>query len=228
MNKNYKSLFTSLILEAKKEMEQEDSDIKDKDYKNQEQSKYSKNIDMDYDNSPTKLVKSLQYLTKRINKNIEVFIDDHKDVKVVLKDVFYVRINPKFRGYFDVEAYKNMTDRIYAIGLSFDQVLNFVKVNFGVKTKSYVQSAYDKSMDNLVDKTKKQVKDLQQSEPLKVKDVDKKEIEKSIDKKEDEPNAPMSTVNDKKIEKQVDHEPVKPKMKKTKDDDDSHTVNWKK
>ena len=44
MNKNYKSLFTSLILEAKKEMEQEDSDIKDKDYKNQEQSKYSKNI----------------------------------------------------------------------------------------------------------------------------------------------------------------------------------------
>jgi plasmid maintenance system killer protein len=210
------NLVKTVILEVKKEK----ADKKDKDdsYLNGEKSKFRKDIDNDPSKTVQSLIKKIESAVKSIDKKIEVCQDYHNDISVKLKGVFSIRINPKWSGIYDVEAYRNMSDRVFAVGLSEEQVLNFIKVNFAINKKSYVQTAYDKSIDNLKDNSEKKVKDLPKVEPVKNMEVPKKDIENAVTDKKDEPNAPMATVKEKDVERQEDHVVEKnkemPKMQK--------------
>jgi hypothetical protein len=234
----FKNFVKSIILEVKKDKKEapkSDADKKgSKSYLDNEKSKYRKDVNNDPADTVQKLVASIRAIVNKIGKKIEVVLDDHNDIMVRQKGVFYIRVSPKWSGIFDVEAYRNMSDRIYAVALTNDQVLDFIKVNFSEKKPSYVQAAYDKSMNHLKDASDKKAKELPKGETVKHIDVPAKDIEDAVTDKNDLPDAPMATVKEKDMERQEDHGVEKnkemPKVQKMikKEVDDDLTKNWKK
>ena len=233
---DFKNLVKTIICEVKKAKKESDvsNENSGDDYLNQEKSKFRANVENDPKETATSLLKSVTSLVKKIDKDNCAELDDHGDIKASQPGVFYIRISPKWAGMYDVEAYKNMSDRIYAIGLNKNQVMDFIKVNFSEKKTGYVQSAYDKSLGNLKDNSEKKSKELPKGEPVKTKDVAKSDKEDAVTEKTDQPDSPLKTVDDKKIERQEDHGVEKAKnmpkaqkmSKKTVDDD--LTKSWKK
>lgn len=206
----FKNFVRSIISESKKKKSDEDSEKKEKtaiakDYLDQETSKYRKDIDNEPSENIHKLLASIRAVVNKIGKKIEVFKDDHNDIMVRQAGIFYIRINPKWFGSFDVEAYRNLSDRIIAVGLNYTQLINFIKVNFSDKKASYVQTAYNKSKENLEDRSVKKAKELPKTEPVKNKEVPAKEKEDAVTDKDDEPNAPMAAVEEKDIKRQEDY-----------------------
>jgi hypothetical protein len=231
----FKNFVRNILLEVKKEKDDSRDKVEKKseksDYRDGTESKYHRELDNDPDKTVSKLLAQVTRLVKKIDKKIKVVLDDHNDISVKLPGVFTIRITPKWSGVFDIEAFRNMTDRVYAIALTNEQVLNFIKVNFSNKDKkSYVQSAYDKSMENAEDNTKKKAKELPKGEPVKHMDADDLEYEEG----DDETDSEMEPVKEKKIERQEDHGVEKNKMMSKiqrmikKEVDDSLTKSWKK
>ncbi len=70
-------------------------------------------------------------------------------------------------------------------------MIDFVKVNFAVSKKGYVQSAYDKSIGHLKDDSEKRSKELPKGEPVDHKEVSDKDVEDAVEDKRDLPDAPM-------------------------------------
>jgi len=244
VKENFTQLVKTLLEEVKKEKDDEKkskTDGKkdaDKCYLNQEKSKYKSDIDNDPAKTANKLVSSIKSVVGKIEKKIQVVIDDHDTIVVKQPGVFYVRVKTKWNDMFDVEAYRNMSDLVRAIGLNFDQVIDFIKVNFvNTDQKSAIQTSRDKHFD-LINKEKengdKKSKELPKGEGVKHKEVKDSEIENAVTDKKDEPTAAMSEVKEKDIEKQSDHGVEKNKempkiqkmVKKTIDDD--LTKNFKK
>jgi hypothetical protein len=208
--KQFRQYIKSILLEVKKE--RVDGNKKEpnvKNYLDSTQSKYTANVDRDHKNSGEKLSQEVERIVKKIDKNATCILDDHNDITASLSGEFKIRISPVGADLFNVEAYRNMTDRVYAISLSKEQVIDFVKVNFSVRKKGYVQSAYDKSMENMKDASEKKSKELPKGEPVKPIEVTDKDVEDAVTDKKDLPNAPMSPVVEPK--RQGDHDVEKSK-----------------
>lgn len=204
MNKEqFRQYVKSILLEVKKEKDGDKKDPKAKNYLDSTASKYKKDVDGDFGDTAAKLVQQIEKIVKKIDKNASCVLDDHNDITAVLPGEFRIRINPSGAGLFNVEAFRNMTDRVYAIALSKEQVIDFVKVNFAVRKKGYVQSAYDKSMENMKDASEKKSKDLPKGEPVKSVAVPEKEKEDAVTDKNDLPNSPMTPADEPK--RQEDH-----------------------
>lgn len=219
----FQKFVKSIILEVKKE--KKDSVL----WGDSTASKYRSDIERDSDtDASTKLVDEIDKIVKKIDKSASCVLDDHNDITAILPGVFRIRIAPKGAGIFDVEAFRNMTDRVYAIALSKEQIIDFVKVNFAAKKKGYVQSAFDKSRENAKDAGDKRSKDLPKSEPVDHKKVPDKDIEDAVKDKKDTPNVQMSLAE--KPKRQEEYGVEKPEnMKKAvamskKDVDSSHTI----
>jgi predicted dienelactone hydrolase len=233
----FRNIVKSIILEVKKEKKSEVDDTKpekNSDYLDQETPKYRRDLDNDPNKTSTKLLASIRPIVNKLGKNIQVVMNDNRDIMVKQPGIFSILIKPKWAGMFDVEAFRNMTDRVYAVGLSYEQVINFIKVNFASENKSYVQKAYDKAKDQTEDSTKKKAKELPKTEPVKYMKVADKDIEDAVTDKNDQPDSQMSTVKEKDMERQEDHSVEKnkemPKVQKMikKEVDDDLTKNWKK
>lgn len=206
----FKNFLKEVILEVKKEKKEKESLTTpekhgDKNYLNGEKNKFKRDLDNDPEKTVCKLMSQIEGIVKKIDKNITVVLDDHNDISIKFPGVFSIRVKPRWSGNFDIEAFRNMSDRVYAIALDNEQVLNFIKVNFSISKKCYVQSAYDKSMENLKDDSKKKSKDLPKGEPVKHKEVPDKDIKDQVTDKKDKPDAQLSVVDEKNIEKQSDH-----------------------
>jgi len=238
VKENFINLVKTLLEEVKSEKEEEKKsgdNNKKESYLNQEKSKYKSDIDKDPSKTPTKLVSSLKSVVSKIGKKIQVVLDEHDTIVVKQPGVFYIRIKTKWNDRFDVAAYRNMTDLVRAVGLDFNQVIDFVKVNFvNSDKKTAISTSRDKSMENMEDNSKKKSKELPKTEPVKHMEVKDKDIENAVTDKKDEPTAQMSPVNEKDIEKQSDHGVEKnkemPKIQKMvkKEIDSDLTKNFKK
>lgn len=242
MNKeSFRHFVKSILLEVKKERSgKKDSNSDEKPNKNQsyldnESTKYKRDINNDPNETLKKMVSKIKTAVAKISKGISVNLDDHNDITVLNPGLFKIRVKPKWSGMFDVEAYVNMSDRVYAIGLNASQVLDFIKVNFAQEggRKSYVQTAYDTAINQTKDASKR-AKDLPQGEKVKEKEVPDKEIEDAVSDKKDNPDAPMSVITDKNVVRQEDHDVEKnkemPKIQKMikKEVDDDLSKSWKK
>jgi hypothetical protein len=176
-------------------------------------------------------LKELETIVKAINSDWTVYWDDRNDLNVDAKNLLRVRITPKFENNFDIDAMVKLVDRVRAIALTWDQVKDFVKVNFsevgkkpeGNKTKA--DSLREKSLANKVDQDKNKksagpdhdlIKNrLEDPEHTKVKDTvrkDKDYNKKDVEKEEDQPDQPMKDVGDpKNLNKDIKKTPqVKP------------------
>jgi len=169
------------------------------------------------------MLEDMDKVVKAINKEYMVVWDDHDDMSIHAKDLFTIRIIPKWENNFCIEAMTRNEDRIFITGQNWDQVKEFVKVNLK-DDKTSQEIAYNKAIANVTgknDTTSKADKDLPQKDkpktlpltnepPKKDKNKDKDYTEDSVKKDDDLPEKPMKEVKD--FEKQIDHkvkDPVK-------------------
>jgi hypothetical protein len=227
----FRSLVKNVILEVKKEKSEtlyDDKKNKKNSYLNNEKSKYKRNVDVKPSKTVHALLDKIAKAVNPIDPNIECILDDHNDISVRLPGVFRIRVTPRWSNNYNVEAYRNMSDRIYAVGLDDKQVMDFIRVNFVVSKKGYVQKAYDKSHDNLKDKTDKKVAELPKTEKIPEKEVPEKEKEDAVTDKKDEPTAQMSVAEEPKRQEEhgVEKNKQMPKVQKMikKEVDDSLTI----
>lgn len=180
--------------------------------------------------SNDEILKDVTELAQGSYKSANVFWDDHRDLNVCVKDRFHIRINLKFENNYDVNATKNSADRIYAIGLTYKQLKDFIKTNLDkLDEPDYVSGTYKKALDNTKDQTNKKFNVPIKSKKVKEKSVQPKEQQKDVKNQDDLPDKPMADVGE--FSKQSDHKVEKPTTKvtdkKPKEDSDL-TVNLKK
>lgn len=169
--------------------------------------------------SKTEMCDEISKLATGIDKNTSVYWDDHDDLKVDLLDRIYIRISERFTNSFNVEAFKNLADRIYAVNLNYDQLKDFVKVNLeNLDKDDAVQSAFQKSLDNSKDKENTyEKKTVSHTVNTGKKAKNSKPVDNEVEKVEDLPDSPMTEVDVDDVEKQSDHKEkslVKPKKPK--------------
>lgn len=203
--------FRTLVQSVLREVKEERKKTSDKNnYLDGTDSQYKQNVNNDVDTTVESLVSKIKTVVSRIDKKITVKLDDHNDIMVVFVGVFTIRVRPNWSGNFNIEAYRNMTDRVYAVGLTDNQIIDFIKVNFNKNQDSYIQTAYNKIIKNRKDATKKD-KDLPKTEIVKVKELTKTEKVKTSGENKQTPSDPMETVDAKKLELQSDHKVEKNK-----------------
>jgi DNA-binding transcriptional MerR regulator len=130
-----------------------------------------------------------------------------------------MRITPKFENNYDIDLMLKMVDRVRAIGLTWKQVKDFVKVNLtDFENKTVADKAKQKAMDHLKDQSDKRAADLPDSS-VKVKKLsnepqkDGDTLAKDQVKDEDDlPHKPMKTAKTPK--RQAEYGESKPKAPK--------------
>jgi len=103
---------------------------------------------------------------KPIDSSITVVWDDHDDISVSARDMFRVRIIPRWENNYNIEAFIRNEDRIYVTNQHLDQVIEFLKINLK-NAAVHTYTSYEKSKTNAVmknDKTPKPDKGLPQKD----------------------------------------------------------------
>src|ERR1035437_679589 len=86
-------------------------------------------------------------VAKAADSTATVVYDDHDDISVSARDLFRVRIIPRWENSYNIEAMIRNEDRIYVTNQTLDQVIDFLKVNLKNADTSTIK-AYNKSKEN--------------------------------------------------------------------------------
>lgn len=168
------------------------------------------------DKSKESLLDDMSKIVNAIDKDFKVIWDDHDDISITARDLFNIRIIPKWENNYDIEFYIRNEDRIHITGQTWDQVKAFVKINLK-ENKTYVEKAADKVIANRKDQITSPDKGLSQENkpktlpltsepPSETKNKEKNYTEKDVKKDSDLPNAPMKESG--KVKNQSEH-PIK-------------------
>ena len=234
-----KDVLREIIVSNNTEQDKDETEKIRKGYDPKRAGLYHKNDDPKRsDKVNNKLLKELESIINDINSDWEVYWDDYRQLVVRAHNMLYVRIIPKFEDNFDVVAMVKLVDRVKAVSLTWDQVKDFVKVNFkelgkgpeGNKTKA--DKAWEKSMANKVDQDKNKKNAGPDKATVKpryidpsdthIKDAkkdDKNYNDPQVKKDEDMPDKPMKDVGEpesknKNIKKTEKVKPPKHKLDK--------------
>jgi hypothetical protein len=163
------------------------------------------------------MLDELSKAIKPIDASATVVWDDHDDLTINGRDILAVRITPLWEDNFKITFYPRNEDRYFFTGLTWKQVIEFVKGNLDKKNHhTGVEKARDKSWRNAEDQTPSAAKGLPQKDKpniMKVGDTknkDKRYNEKFSKNDDDLPNKPMRPVGE--FKKTLDHkvkDPVK-------------------
>lgn len=177
---------------------------------------------VEFEKTCAEMEEELDKEVKKIDKHYSVKKNDAGNFEMCGCEPHHIFIRPRWFNNFEVLAFKDKTDRTKKMGLTYDDVKEFIKTTLSEKEENYVNKAYNKVAKNSVDKEKKK------NQGDKPQETDEKVVD-AVEKKEDLPDQPMQDVNVKKIEKQVDHsvKGEKPKYKYPKQSDDDLTVKFK-
>lgn len=152
---------------------------------------------------------------KAIDSTVVVVWDDHDDISVSARDMFRVRISPRWENSYNIEAMIRNEDRIYVTNQTLDQVIDFLKINLK-NADTATQKAYTKSIDNatgkndttpssdkgLNQKDKPKTLPLTNEKPSETKNKEKNYTEKQVKTESDLPEKPMKDAQ--KFERQID------------------------
>ena len=171
------------------------------------------------------LLADIAKTVKEIDADIVPVWDDHDDIMISARDMFRIRVIPKWENNFSIEAFTRNEDRIFIVGQNWDQVKQFVKINLK-DAATQTDKAWDKSVKGREDKTpapgkgmpqkdKPDTKPLTNEPPKETKNKDKNYTEKAVTKEDDLPNKPMKEVGT--FKKQDSHKATNPeKLRKEK------------
>lgn len=187
------------------------SDLKNKRFASDPNSREKKTKD--------EMEAELTAAAQKVNKTAYVRWDDHDDITINVNDLFHVRITPLWEDNFKIVWFNRNEDRVVFTGVTWDQVLEFVKDNLDQKNiHTGIEKSRDKAWRNAEEKEDKAGKGLPQDDKPKKKEVgnssnkEKNFNQEQVTDKENLPNAPMKEVG--KLDKQLDHkvkDPVKAK-----------------
>jgi hypothetical protein len=173
------------------------------------------------------LLDDLTKIVKGIDSEYTIVWDDHDDISISARDMFRIRIVPRWENNYAIEAFTRNEDRIFITGQTWDQVKEFVKSNLK-KSDTCVDKSLDKIIKNRKDQTSTNDKGLNQkdkpelkpltNEPQKTSKNKEKDFSEDQTKKEaDLPEKPMKEVSE--FKKQIDHKVQDPvRLRKRKPD----------
>lgn len=149
----------------------------------------------------------LDQITKAVNgvdKTWSVVWDDHDDISINGGDKLRVWITPLWEDNFKIVFMPRLEDRYFFTGLTWTQVLDFVKGNLSQTHHTAVEKARDKSWRNNEAKPQPADKGIPQQNKSKVlstdnpfpkeKNKEKNYSEDQVKNKEDLPDQPMKEV----------------------------------
>jgi len=124
---------------------------------------------------------------KKLYKDAEVVLDDGGYYNVCSCNPHHFKIYPMTDDNFTVTYMKDNTDRIKKFNLTFSALKEFITETLKTTVGNYVQKAFYKNVKNNEDKeSKKEEGPSHTTKKIEVKD--------QVEKKEDQPDQPMKTV----------------------------------
>jgi len=124
---------------------------------------------------------------KKLYKDAEVVLDDGGYYNVCSCNPHHFKIYPMTDDNFTVTYMKDNTDRIKKFNLTFSALKEFITETLKTTVGNYVQKAFYKNVENNKDKeSKKEEGPSHTTKKIEVKD--------QVEKKEDQPDQPMRTV----------------------------------
>jgi hypothetical protein len=207
-----------LVLEERKTKK-----LKEQQLKNSLSSLISEVMDekkRDFEKTFDDIVEKLSSSVNKLNKSYAFSMNDAGNFSMCGCEPYHIDVRPRWYNNFEVLAYKDTSDRTKKVGLDFDGVIEFLKDYLTTDGQNYVDTAFNKSVDNSKDKEDKKSKGGTEFDT---------EADDAVEKKEDMPDQPLQQVQIKKIEKQSDHsvKGEKVKYKAPKKSNDDLTVKFK-
>ena len=124
---------------------------------------------------------------KKLYKDAEVVLDDGGYYNVCSCNPHHFKIYPMTDDNFTVTYMKDNTDRIKKFNLTFSALKEFITETLKTTVGNYVQKAFYKNVENNKDKeSKKEEGPTHTTKKIEVKD--------QVEKKEDQPDQPLRTV----------------------------------
>lgn len=93
------------------------------------------------------IIDTILKAVKSIDSTITVVWDDHDDISIKARDMFQVRVVPRWENSYNIEAMIRNEDRIYITNQTIEQVISFLQINLKNAT-TRTDKAYDKSKQN--------------------------------------------------------------------------------
>ncbi len=182
----------------------------------------------EFDKSKSQILEELDKEVKKIDKSFEVELNDAGNFEMCGCEPHHIEIRPMWNDNFEVLAFKDRSDRTKKIGVSFEDVLKFLKEFLKSDVLNYVDSAFGKSVENNKDKEGKK-KDSDEKNIRPDKDIKKgtskdADAEDAVENDEDLPDQPFKEVDIDKLDKQSDQNSKKPNYKAPKSVSDKLTV----
>lgn len=178
------------------------------------------------DKTKNELLDDITKLVKGIDNSFTAVWDDFDTISISGRDLFSIRILPRFENNYSIEAMVRNEDRFYIVNQTWDQVKQFIKNNLkGSKTgteKAWDKVVYNRSEDRtpspdkgMPQKDKPKTLPLTSTPPSESKNKEKDYTEKQVKKDDDLPEKPMKEVDDyKKLSDYKVKDPVKLRKRK--------------
>ncbi len=153
----------------------------------------------------------IEELSKEIKK--PVTIDDAGNYNVCDCEPHHISIRPIVHDIFDVEAYKDDSDRTKKLFIKYEDLKKFIKDYLKSDKMNYVDSTFEKNVENSKDKEGGKKADKAADEQIAVDPEKNNKVVKNIKAKDmndekDNPDQPMREVG--KFETQLQHKSPKP------------------
>jgi len=165
----------------------------------------------------TKVKESWANMMEDLSKEIKkpVVQDDKGNYNVCDCEPYHISLRPIVHDIFDIQAFKDGTDRTKKLYVRYEDAKKFVKQYLTSKEENYVDTAYSRNVENSKDKEggKKgdKLTDESMVDPEKNNKPSKQIKAEPMNKEIDDPTQPMRKVE--KFERQVDHKSKKPDYK---------------
>jgi hypothetical protein len=171
-------------------------------------------LEQKYTNAQKSWVDMMEELSKEIKKPI--VLDDKGNYNVCECEPYHINIRPIVHNMYDVQAFKDGTDRIKKLYVKYEDLKKFVKEYLDDNNLNYVDSTYSRNVENSKDKEGGKKADKASGEQNLVDPEKNNKVVKNIkaepmNKPEDDPTQPMREIG--KYERQVDHKSKKPDYK---------------
>lgn len=166
----------------------------------------------------TKVKESWEGMMEDLSKEIKkpVVCDDKGNYNVCDCEPHHISIRPIVHDIFDVQSFKDGTDRTKKLYMKYEDLKKFVKEFLNSKEENYVDSTFSRNVENSKDKEGGKKADKAADEqnlvdPEKDNKVVKNVKAEPMNKEIDDPTQPMREVG--KYDRQVDHKSKKPDYK---------------
>lgn len=171
-------------------------------------------LEQKYTNSKQSWADMMEELSKEIKK--PVVLDDKGNYNVCECEPHHINIRPITHNIFDIQAFKDGTDRTKKLYVKYEDLKKFVKEYLDENNLNYVDSTYNRNVENSKDKEGGKKADKAADEQNLVDPEKNNKVVKNIkaepmNKEVDDPTQPMREVG--KFERQIDYKSKKPDYK---------------